>query len=127
VLGGEQSGHIIFRAHASTGDGILTGLMLLDTLAGESQSLEQIRDGIVPCPQVLINVPVGEKPDLRQHPRIGPVVSQVEESLNGRGRVVLRYSGTEPLVRVMVEGKDAEQVHGEARKLAGVIETELSS
>jgi phosphoglucosamine mutase len=125
ALGGEQSGHIIFREHATTGDGILTGLMLLDTLVGESRSLDQIRDTIVPCPQLLINVRVSEKPDLREHGIIGPAVDDVEGQLADRGRVVLRYSGTEPVVRVMVEGKDADAVDRHARHLAGLIEQQL--
>jgi len=127
ALGGEQSGHIIFRDHATTGDGILTGLMLLDTLAGEGRSLDQIRDAIVPCPQRLINVRIREKPDLRQHGIIGPAVSDVEAQLSDSGRVVLRYSGTEPVVRVMVEGKDADAVNRHARHLAGVIEQQLGA
>ena len=76
-------------------------------------------------PQLLINVRVREKPDLRAHPTIGPAVTATEEALAGSGRVVLRYSGTEPLVRVMLEGKNADQVRQEAERLAGVIEDEL--
>jgi len=124
VLGGEQSGHVIFRDHASTGDGILTGLKLLEAhVAGPP--IEEILDDIQPYPQVLLNVRVREKPDLRDHLRIGPVVREVEAALDGRGRVVLRYSGTEPKARVMIEGKDPEIVNGLASKLAGVIEREL--
>lgn len=124
VLGGEQSGHIIFREHATTGDGVLTGLLLLDTL-GDRSALEEILDGITPYPQLLLNVRVREKPDLREHPRIGPAVREVESALDGRGRVVLRYSGTEPKARVMVEGKDQEVVRELARRLANLIEKEL--
>lgn len=124
VLGGEQSGHVIFRDYASTGDGILTGLKLLEAqVAGPS--IEETLDQIAPYPQVLLNVKVREKPDLRNHSRIGPVVDEVERALDGRGRVVLRYSGTEPKARVMIEGKDPEIVNQLATKLAGVIEREL--
>jgi len=121
MLGGEQSGHVIFREYATTGDGILTGLLLLDMLRDEEQSLEQILDGIVPYPQLLLNVKVNQKPDLRAHAEIGPVVEEVERALEGSGRVVLRYSGTEPLARVMIEGRGEELVREQAERLADVI------
>ena len=124
VLGGEQSGHVIFRDYASTGDGILTGLKLLEAHVS-GPSIEETLDDIEPYPQVLLNVRVREKPDLRAHSRIGPVVVEVESALDGRGRVVLRYSGTEPKARVMIEGKDPESVNQLATKLADVIEREL--
>ena len=124
VLGGEQSGHVIFLDYASTGDGILTGLKLLEAHVS-GPSIEETLDDIEPYPQVLLNVRVREKPDLRAHPRIGPVVLEVESALDGRGRVVLRYSGTEPKARVMIEGKDMESVNQLATKLADVIEREL--
>ena len=125
ALGGEQSGHIIFRERAKTGDGILTGLLLLDFLRNEDRSLEEILDSLVPFPQVLVNVAVREKPDLLRHPVIGPAISRVEAALNGRGRVLLRYSGTEPLARVMVEGADEARVRRDAEELAEVIRREL--
>jgi len=121
ALGGEQSGHVIFRERSTTGDGILTGLLLLDTLRGEDEPLETILDGIVPFPQKLINVRVKEKPDLRAHPEIGPVVRAAEAELAGRGRIILRYSGTEPLARVMVEADDENLVAGVAERLASEI------
>lgn len=127
VLGGEQSGHIIFRDHATTGDGILTGLLLLDTLADEGQSLEEILDGIEPFPQVQRSVRVREKPELRSHPRIGPAVRDVEHALGAAGRVVVRYSGTEPVARVMIEGTDAGVVRAHADHLAQLIQVELGS
>ena len=127
VLGGEQSGHVIFRDHATTGDGILTGLVLLDTLTAGDESLEQIIEGITPCPQVLLNVRVREKPDLREHEKIGPAVERVEEALRGTGRVVLRYSGTEPLARVMVEGESAAAVREHAESLVELIRGELGA
>jgi len=126
-LGGEQSGHIIFRDHATTGDGILTGLLLLHALLDEEETLEELVDGIVPCPQILLNVRVTEKPDLRVHPQIGPEVARIEGDLAGSGRVVLRYSGTEPLARVMVEGRDADRVRDHAERLAGLIRSELGA
>ncbi len=127
VLGGEQSGHIIFRDHATTGDGILTGIMLLHCIKQEADSLETIMDRILPYPQLLINVRVHEKPDLRIHPVIGPAVQEAERALKGTGRVVLRYSGTEPLTRVMVEGRDPDAVRYHAKRLAGIIKRELGN
>ena len=127
VLGGEQSGHVIFREHATTGDGILTGLLLLDTLIGGAETLADIMEGIAPYPQILINVPVRDKPDLRAHPTVGPEVARTESELNGQGRVVLRYSGTEPLARVMIEGKDEPTVKRLAEALAAVIRREIGS
>jgi len=124
VLGGEQSGHVIFRDHATTGDGILTGLLLLDAVRN-GPSLEELMDGIRPYPQVLINVRVTEKPDLRKHSAIGPAVRKVEAELDGQGRVVLRYSGTEPKARVMLEGKEPRIVRRLAEELSGLIEKEL--
>jgi phosphoglucosamine mutase len=125
VLGGEQSGHVILRHLSTTGDGILTGLVLLDSLLSEDRTLEAFLDEIVPYPQVLRNVKVREKPDLHGHPVIGPVVDEVERALDGTGRLLLRYSGTEPLARVMIEGTDLEAVKRHAERLALVIQSEL--
>ena len=125
VLGGEQSGHVIFRDRATTGDGILTGLMLVDALLDGGETLATVLDGIVAYPQVLVNVKVREKPDLRSHPAIGPVVAEVERAIDGRGRVVLRYSGTEGLARVMVEADDAALVRDSAERIGAVIREQL--
>jgi phosphoglucosamine mutase len=127
VLGGEQSGHVIFRAHANTGDGILTGLLLLDTLLAERERLEDFLDGVRPCPQVQLDVRVRAKPDLVSHPAVGPALAAVREALGSRGRVVLRYSGTEPLARVMVEGPDGDEVRLHAERLARLIGDELGA
>jgi phosphoglucosamine mutase len=125
VLGGEQSGHVIFRHHCDTGDGMLTGLMLLQALVEEDRPLDAILDGIRPCPQVHRSVRVGKKPDLASHARIGPEVAETERALAGAGRVVLRYSGTEPVARIMVEGEDAAVVRDMADRLARVLEEEI--
>jgi len=127
VLGGEQSGHIIFLRHCPTGDGILTGLLLVDTLLAGPDNLETILDGIEPCPQVLLNVRVREKPVLRDHPVVGPAVESAEQVLGSEGRIVLRYSGTEPLARVMIEGTDRDVVQREAERLAEIIRNELGT
>jgi phosphoglucosamine mutase len=125
VLGGEQSGHVIFREHATTGDGILTALLFLETLVAEGEPLEQILDAIEPCPQVLLNVRVRQKTDLLAHEVIGPAVREVQRAMGDAGRVVLRYSGTEPVVRIMVEGTDAAAVEAHARHLAGLVSDAL--
>ncbi len=127
VLGGEQSGHVIFSDVATTGDGILTGLSLVDAILDEDDSLETILDGITPCPQIQLNVRVRNKPDLRKHPAIGPAVTEVERSLERTGRVVLRYSGTEPVARVMVEGIDSRAVREHAERLALLIREQLGA
>jgi phosphoglucosamine mutase len=126
VLGGEQSGHVIFRDRSTTGDGILTGVMLVDAILDGGERLESIMDGIVPFPQILINVKVSSKPDLQSHAAIGPVVAEVERAINGRGRVVLRYSGTEGLARVMVEADDESLVRTSAERVAAIIREHLS-
>ncbi len=125
VLGGEQSGHVIFRDRSTTGDGILTGILLVDAVLDDAAPLEATLDGIVPFPQVLINVRVKEKPDLRAHPIIGPAVVAAEREIEGRGRVVLRYSGTENLARVMVEADDAGLVRKTAERVAEIIREHL--
>jgi phosphoglucosamine mutase len=102
----------------------MCGLMLLEAQAA-GLSIETTLDDIRPYPQVLLNVKVREKPDLWEHSRIGPVAREVEAALDGRGRVVLRYSGTEPKARVMIEGKEPGIVDELASRLAGVIEREL--
>jgi phosphoglucosamine mutase len=125
VLGGEQSGHVIFREHAPTGDGILTGLLLLEALREDAQPVEAILDTIEPCPQLLLSVRVREKPNLRRHATVGPAVAEAERVLGDSGRVVLRYSGTEPVARIMVEGTNAETVRTEAERLARVVDDAL--
>jgi len=127
VLGGEQSGHIIYRPAATTGDGILTGLLVLRCLVEEGRSLAELRDSVEPCPQVLINVPVRDKPDLRRHAVIGPEISRIERSMEGSGRVVLRYSGTERKARVMVEGRDGDAVRAAAETLADSIRSTIGA
>ena len=105
----------------------MTGLLLLDAVLDDAVPLESTLDGIVPFPQLLINIRVSEKPDLRAHPAIGPVVKAAERELEGRGRVVLRYSGTESLARVMVEADDDALVRSTADRIAAVIREHLGA
>jgi phosphoglucosamine mutase len=124
-LGGEQSGHVIFLDHATTGDGILTAAMLASFAASAGTRLSAWRREVRPCPQVLLNVRVASRPDLDKHPVIGAAAQGVRRRLGASGRLLLRYSGTEPLARVMIEGEDEPLVAACARELAGVIEKEI--
>ena len=126
-LGGEQSGHIIFLDHFPTGDGVLTGLMLASAVKTEGLDLAAIASGIRKYPQFLLNVWVREKPILEHHETIGPAIRRVEQRLAGEGRVLVRYSGTEPLARVMIEGADEETVRSAAQQLAGLIRREIGA
>ncbi len=104
ALGGEQSGHVIFREFATTGDGMLTALQVLETAALARQSLDELAAGLVTYPQKLVNVRVKERRPIEELSHLRTAISQCEAKLDGSGRVLVRYSGTEPLLRVMVEG-----------------------
>jgi phosphoglucosamine mutase len=106
TLGGEQSGHVIFLDHAPTGDGTLTALLITKLWREGCGGLEQALDAIPRYPQRLRNTRVRAKPRIEDHPALVEAVRRAEEQLKGEGRVVVRYSGTEPLARVMIEGPD---------------------
>lgn len=125
VLGGEQSGHVIFLERATTGDGVLTGLLLSEYLQRSGFDLAQWAATIAPCPQVLVNVKVKSRPPLAEHPVIGPAIVEEERRLAGRGRVLVRYSGTEPKARIMVEGEPRAAVDDAVARLKAVIEKEI--
>ncbi len=118
VLGGEQSGHVIFAEHTTTGDGILTGLQVCATLADSPSPLSVLAHVFEPFPQVLINVPVRSRDELEGAEELWAEVKKVEGSLGEHGRVLLRASGTEPLVRVMVEDEDERVAKSTAESLA---------
>ena len=125
-LGGEQSGHIIFRALSTTGDGVLTGLALADLLLRTGRSLSDLSAGLVErVPQRLVNVPVLRPERLADCTEVWEAVVKAEAELGHDGRVLLRPSGTEPLVRVMVEARDAAQADTVVSVLAGVVESAL--
>lgn len=126
VLGGENSGHIIFLNHHTTGDGILSGLQLLTTQLRSGKRLSELASAMTIFPQVLINVPVSRKPDMGSIPEVGAVIQRVEQALGDRGRVLVRYSGTEPLCRVMVEGESGEEVKQYTKEIADTLEKALS-
>jgi phosphoglucosamine mutase len=126
VLGGEQSGHIILRDRATTGDGLLAGLVLLQTAQDSGMALEQLANAAMTSfPQVLVNVRTA-----RRDPAVAELVADeiraTETALGGRGRVLVRPSGTEPLVRVMVEAATEDQARHEAERLAAVIAQRLA-
>lgn len=124
-LGGEQSGHSVFLDHNTTGDGVVTALQVLSLMVKREEPLSQLRRCMSVCPQVLVNVRVREKRELESIPSVQGAIAEAEAQLDGRGRVLVRYSGTESVARVMVEGQDAEQVDRLARSIAEAIEKEL--
>ena len=105
-LGGEQSGHVIFADYLFTGDGLATALSVLRVMAGSGRSLADLASEMTAYPQVLMNLRVKERVDLRTVPEVAAVLQSVESRLEGNGRLLVRYSGTEPLLRVMLEGQD---------------------
>ena len=124
-IGGEQSGHIIFSEHLFTGDGIVTALSVLRVMAESGRELADLASELVTYPQVLVNVRVRRKQDLAAVPPIAAAMKRVEERLAGEGRLLVRYSGTEPLLRVMIEGKDQQQIHIWATEIANAVREHL--
>ncbi len=124
-LGGEQSGHIIFSHHLFTGDGIVTALSVLRVMAETGRELADLAAELVTYPQVLLNVRVREKKDLQAVPAIADSMRRVEERLAGNGRLLVRYSGTEPLLRVMIEGRDQHEIQGWAAEIVSTVKEHL--
>ncbi|WP_053727627.1 phosphoglucosamine mutase [Streptomyces sp. WM6378] len=125
ALGGEQSGHVIILDHATTGDGTLTGLMLAARVAATRRPLADLAGVMERLPQVLVNVPDVDKSRVSTSAELGAAVAEAERELGATGRVLLRPSGTEPLVRVMVEAADIEQARSVAGRLADVVKSAL--
>ncbi len=121
ALGGEQSGHIVIAAHATTGDGVLTGLHLMARMAATGRPLAELASVVTKLPQVLINVPVGDRAVGAEAPAVLAAVAAVEAELGQTGRVLLRPSGTEPLVRVMVEAATDEEARTAAERIAAEV------
>ena len=124
-LGGEQSGHIIFSDHLYTGDGIATALNVMRVMAETGRELSDLASELVTYPQVLVNVRVRERKELRGIPAVADVMDRVERRLSGHGRLLVRYSGTEPLVRVMLEGRDQQEIQHWAAEIAGAVREHL--
>jgi phosphoglucosamine mutase len=125
-LGGEQSGHVLFLDHSTTGDGLMTALQVLALCARGRRKPSQIVDGFERYPQVTVNVAVAEKRPLESLPSFQKAVAQVEEELGDAGRILVRYSGTENKARVMVEGRHARRVEEIAHHLARTLERALA-
>ncbi|HLR58138.1 MAG TPA: phosphoglucosamine mutase [Beutenbergiaceae bacterium] len=125
-VGGEQSGHIILGDHATTGDGTLTALHLAAEVQRAGRPLAEMVEGFPELPQILINVPGVDKTKTRTNPALAEAVAAAEARLGDSGRVLLRPSGTEPLVRVMVEAASQEEAHREAQQIADVVIAELA-
>ncbi len=126
ILGGEQSGHIVMSEHATTGDGTLTALHLMNRMATSGQSLAQLASVMTRLPQVLINVPDVDKSRAATDPQLSAAVVQAQAELGDSGRVLLRPSGTESLVRVMVEAESYEAANGVAHRLADAVKASLA-
>ena len=126
-LGGEASGHLLCLDRASTGDGIVIALQVLEVMMKTGKSLSELKQGLEKFPQTMINVPVGAngRQMLSESGRIRDAVIEIETQLNGLGRVILRPSGTEPLIRVTLEGSDSTQVQRLAQQLAETVREEL--
>jgi phosphoglucosamine mutase len=126
-FGGEQSGHLVFLDHNPTGDGILSALQLLSIMQKEEKSLSDLSDIMDRYPQKLINVRIKEKKKLEEFPVVVKQISRVEKKLGTKGRLLVRFSGTEPLVRVMIEGEDEKEILMLAEETAQIIEREYNA
>ncbi len=124
-FGGEQSGHFIFLDHNTTGDGLLSALQVLSLMKRTDKSLLELAQAMTAVPQVLLNVKVAKKPDLDTVPALQQAIRDSEQRLNGSGRVLVRYSGTEPLLRVMVEGERDNQIRDVANRLVEVVKAHI--
>jgi phosphoglucosamine mutase len=126
VLGGEQSGHVILSEHLPTGDGLATALAVLRVMAETGQELSALAGELVTYPQTLVNVRVRDRTPVESVPAIRNAIASVESALDGRGRVLVRYSGTEPLLRIMIEGEELTRVQGWAQEIADAVRASLS-
>ncbi|HUF24439.1 MAG TPA: phosphoglucosamine mutase [Vicinamibacterales bacterium] len=121
ALGGEQSGHVIFDEHLATGDGLATAMAVLRVMADTGRALASLASDLVTFPQVLVNVKVREKRPIDGDPALKAVMKGIEKRLEGEGRLLVRYSGTEPLMRIMIEGRDQSQIQAWADEIAEVV------
>jgi len=124
-LGGEQSGHIIFLDHNTTGDGLISALQVLTIMKQTNKPLSELAACMKTYPQILVNVKVKERKDLASIPEIAKRIAELEKKLDGTGRILVRYSGTEPKVRVMIEGENEQEIKTLAEGLAGIIKEKL--
>ncbi len=124
-LGGEQSGHIIFSDYLFTGDGLCTALNVLRAVALTGRTLADLASDLTSYPQVLLNLRVKEKVALDSIPSVQRVIDDVESRLKGQGRLLVRYSGTEPLLRVMLEGKDEAEIRAWGQEIIDAVKAQL--
>ncbi|HEU4685716.1 MAG TPA: phosphoglucosamine mutase [Nitrospira sp.] len=124
-FGGEQSGHFIFLDHNTTGDGLISALQVLSLMKRTGRPLSELAKSMIAVPQVLLNVKVSKKPKLESVPELQTAISESERRLNGSGRVLVRYSGTEPVLRIMIEGERDMLIREEADRLAEIVKTHL--
>ena len=117
-FGGEQSGHLIFMDHNTTGDGILSALQVLAVIVAEGRSLNDLASVMEIFPQILINVPVAKKIPITEVPALSRQIVEVEKKIEGRGRLLVRYSGTENKLRIMLEGEKYDEIKSYAEELA---------
>ncbi|CAI8334571.1 MAG: Phosphoglucosamine mutase [Cellvibrionales bacterium UBA7375] len=125
VLGGESSGHILCGELNTTGDGIVSALQVMRALADANKTLAQLKSEMTKFPQMMINVNLPKRVDISQNLQINQVVAEAEKQLDGRGRVLLRPSGTEPVIRVMVEGEDSVLVNNLVNQIADVVRQQV--
>jgi phosphoglucosamine mutase len=124
-LGGEQSGHLIFLDQNTTGDGVLAALQLLAVMRRTGKSLSELAEVMIPLPQVLVNVRVRERQDIMTLPNVASAIRGIEEKLGNEGRVLIRYSGTEPLLRIMLEGQDKYEITDWANEIADLVRQQI--
>jgi phosphoglucosamine mutase len=127
ILGGEDSGHMIFADDHTSGDGILTALKVIEAMQSENENLSELKKVMTVYPQVLINVDVHTKPDINTVPAIAGAIKSVESELGDRGRVLVRYSGTQPLCRVMVEGPSATETQRYCQQISDIIKEKIGT
>jgi phosphoglucosamine mutase len=127
ALGGEQSGHVIFSDYLFTGDGIATSLHVLRTMAATGRTLADLASELTTYPQVLMNVRVQQKVELQTIPGVAAVIGAVESRLAGKGRLLVRYSGTEPLLRVMLEGQDQEEIRAWGQEIIDAVKEHVGA
>lgn len=127
VLGGEQSGHIIFLNHSTTGDGCVAALSVLSVMRRENKKLSELNEIMVDVPQVLVNTKVATKPELESIKGYPELLEEITTKLKGQGRIYVRYSGTEPVVRVLVEGKSRKEITQYAEQVSRFLETKIGT
>jgi phosphoglucosamine mutase len=126
-VGGEQSGHMIFRDFATTGDGIVSALQILRVMADSGKPLSELKKVLKKYPQAQRNLRVREKPPLESLEKVSALLAQAEAGLQGKGRVLLRYSGTEPKIRLLIEGRDQAAISTQADQIAAAIQEAIGA